>query len=156
MWPDTLFISPVPNIRFLFFQSCLLSSLSAKQLLPFFFSAGAAPILISICGYWKRRLFFNWPTFVTRCCCQKKTGAHFQNSRSGLWELCFSISKCIFCTEIFSVGAKTSYLAQNYSSRDLDVNKKVFQSRPHKRNSKGIFKRLHLDFFERLECAREE
>ena len=30
--------------------------------------------LISICGYWKRRLFFQLAKLVTRC---QKTGAHF-------------------------------------------------------------------------------
>ena len=143
MWPDTLFISPVPNIRFLFFQSCLLSSLSAKQLLPFFFFSWSSSYSHLYLWILEKKAFFQLANVCHAMLLPKKTGAHFQNSRSGLWELCFSISKYLVCTEIFSVGAKTSYLAPNYSFRDLDVNKKVFQSRPHKRNSKGIFKRLH-------------
>ena len=104
MWPDTLFISPVPNIRFLFFQSCLLSSLSAKQLLPFFFSAGAAPILISICGYWKRRLFFNWPTFVTRCCCQKNLELIFRTLVLVSGNFAFQFRNISFALRYFPLG----------------------------------------------------
>ena len=69
---DTLFISPVPNIRFLFFKVAYYHHYRPSS----YYHSFQRSILISICGYWKRRLFFNWPTFVTRCCCQK-TGAHF-------------------------------------------------------------------------------
>ena len=148
MWPDTLFISPVPNIRFLFFKVAYYHHYRPSS----YYHSFQRSILISICGYWKRRLFFNWPTFVTRCCCQKKLELIFRTLILVSGNFAFQFRNISFALRCFPF----SYLAQNYSFRDLDVNKKVFQSRPHKRNSKGIFKRLHLDFFERLECAREE
>ena len=46
------------------------------------------------------------------------------------------------------------FLVESYSSGCLDVNKKIFQSRPHKRNSKGIFKPSQLHLFS-SECARK-
>ena len=73
MWPDTLFISPVPNIRFLFFKVAYYHHYRPSS----YYHSFQRSILISICGYWKRRLFFqlanvchamllpkNWSSFL--------------------------------------------------------------------------------------------
>ena len=70
---DTLFISPVPNIRFFFFKVAYYHHYRPSS----YYHSFQRSILISICGYWKRRLFFqlanichamllpkNWSSFL--------------------------------------------------------------------------------------------
>ena len=108
MWPDTLFISPVPNIRFLFFKVAYYHHYRPSS----YYHSFQRSILISICGYWKRRLFFNWPTFVTRCCCQKNWSSFLELSFWSLETLLFNFEISLLHWDVFRflIWLKTTVL----------------------------------------------